>query len=114
VTFDRFDVALTRFPFTEKRGQKVRPVAVLSDRTFPEAHNHVIGAMITTAANTRWPSDVAIVSYREAGLRTPCVVRLKLLHAATRSRPRPPGVRWPTSIAKRSMTPSSAPSVRNE
>ncbi|WP_158629377.1 type II toxin-antitoxin system PemK/MazF family toxin [Roseitalea porphyridii] len=78
MTFDRFDVALTRFPFTEKRGQKVRPVAVLSDRTFHEAHNHLIGAMITTAANTRWPSDVAIVSYREAGLRTPCVVRLKL------------------------------------
>jgi len=78
VTFDRFDVALTRFPFTERRGQKVRPVAVLSDRTFHEAYNHLIGAMITTAANTRWPSDVAIVSCREAGLRTPCVVRLKL------------------------------------
>lgn len=78
MTYSRFDVALTRFPFTERRGQKVRPVVVLTDPAFHQAHNHLIAGMITTAARSEWPTDTSIEHYRSAGLRTPCVVRLKL------------------------------------
>ncbi len=37
----------------------------------------MILAMITSA-RSRWPSDVAIRGWREAGLTTPCKVRFKL------------------------------------
>jgi mRNA interferase MazF len=34
--------------------------------------------MITTAARSKWPSDVAIENLKPAGLNRPCVVRWKL------------------------------------
>lgn len=78
MTFDRFDVALTRFPFTDRVGQKVRPIVVLSNKDFHQAHDHLIASMVTTAARTRWPTDIPIERYKDAGLKTPCVIRLKL------------------------------------
>ena len=55
-----------------------RPSLVLSDATFNEAHGHSICAMITTAARSKWRSDVAIEDLKPAGLNRPCVVRCKL------------------------------------
>lgn len=34
--------------------------------------------MITTAARSKWPSDLAIADLKPAGLDRPCVVRWKL------------------------------------
>jgi mRNA interferase MazF len=34
--------------------------------------------MITSAAHERWPGDTLVTGGEEAGLRTECVVRLKL------------------------------------
>jgi mRNA interferase MazF len=34
--------------------------------------------MITTAARSKWPSDIAIEDLKPAGLNRPCVVRWKL------------------------------------
>lgn len=82
MTYSRFDVILVDFPFTEKRGQKRRPAIVLSNNSFNSAHNHAIAAMVTTASNTRWPSDLAIADFVDAGLRTPCVTRMKLFTVA--------------------------------
>jgi mRNA interferase MazF len=78
VSYDRFDVILVLFPFTEKKGRKQRPAIVLSDSSFNEAHEHSIVAMVTTASVTNWPSDLKINDYNTAGLLTPCVVRAKL------------------------------------
>jgi mRNA-degrading endonuclease toxin of MazEF toxin-antitoxin module len=78
VSYGRFDVVLVLFPFTEKKGRKQRPAIVLSNRQFNAAHQHSIVAMVTTASVTKWPSDVPISGYMEAGLLSPCVARAKL------------------------------------
>lgn len=77
-TFERYDVGLTLFPFTERRGGKTRPCLILTDEAFHRAHGHVIAAMITTASVTKWPSDIPISQLSAAGLRTSSVVRMKL------------------------------------
>ncbi|HEY5818722.1 MAG TPA: type II toxin-antitoxin system PemK/MazF family toxin [Mesorhizobium sp.] len=78
VSYGRFDVVLVLFPFTEKKGQKQRPAIVLSNRSFNDQHRHAIVAMVTTASQTRWPSDLGLSGYVEAGLRSPSVARAKL------------------------------------
>lgn len=82
MNYDRFDVILVNFPFTEKRGQKQRPAIVLSNGAFNQAHGHALTTMVTTASNTKWPSDTPIINFVDAGLRTPCVARLKLFTIA--------------------------------
>lgn len=73
---EQWDVIAVPFPFTEQRGNKRRPALVLSQKTFNE-NGHTVLAMITTKAHHPWPGDTDIEEYRTAGLRTPCMVRLK-------------------------------------
>jgi mRNA interferase MazF len=75
---ERFDVAVVLFPFIDRARTKPRPALVLSGRSFNAAHSATIMAMITTAAFTRWPSDVAISDLARAGLSASSVVRFKL------------------------------------
>lgn len=82
MTYGRFDVILVSFPFTDKRGQKQRPAVVLTSRTFLESHHHAVAAMVTTASNTVWPSDMQIAAFVEAGLHGPSVIRMKLFTVA--------------------------------
>ncbi len=82
MTYNRFDIVLVQFPFSEKRGQKQRPALVLTDSSFNAPHQHAITAMVTTAANTKWPSDLRIAEFAEAGLKSPSVTRFKLFTVA--------------------------------
>jgi mRNA-degrading endonuclease toxin of MazEF toxin-antitoxin module len=50
MVFERWDVAIALFPFTDQSVRKPRPVVVLSDASFNEEHDHVIVGMITTGA----------------------------------------------------------------
>jgi mRNA interferase MazF len=77
VTCEQWDVVVVPFPFSNQPGAKRRPALVLSNRAF-NAQGHTILAMITTAGHHPWPGDVALANYKAAGLRTSCVVRLKL------------------------------------
>lgn len=72
------DVVVVPFPFVDRVGNKHRPSAILSGRDFNAANGHSICAMITTAARTRWPSDIAIADLASAGLLRACVLRWKL------------------------------------
>lgn len=74
---ERFDIVVVPFPFIDSPTTKPRPALVLSARSFNSAHSASVLAMITTAARSRWPSDVAI-HYAAAGLQAPSVVRLKI------------------------------------
>ena len=65
------------FPFVERGGAKRRPALVLSTEAF-EPSGHAVLAMITTGARRSWPGDTDLVDHRDAGLRRPCLVRLKL------------------------------------
>ncbi|MER2265906.1 type II toxin-antitoxin system PemK/MazF family toxin [Methylobacterium oxalidis] len=76
--YDRFDVLTALFPFVDIPQRKPRPILVLSTAAFNAAHGHLIAAMITTGAGSRWPSDHAIADLAAAGLQHPSVVRWKL------------------------------------
>lgn len=75
---DLGDVVVLPFPFVDIAAEKRRPSVVLSRQAFNRANGHSVCAMITTAARSNWPSDIAITDLATAGLPRPCVVRFKL------------------------------------
>ena len=74
---DQWDVIIVPFPFTERAGEKHRPALVVSRWAFNQS-GHTVLAMITSAAHRAWPGDSALADPEAAGLRLPCIVRLKL------------------------------------
>ena len=79
MTFERDDVVIVPFPFTDKTASRRRPALVVSSRAnFGAATGQVVLAMITTARSSDWPLDVPLTDPDAAGLRTPCRVRMKL------------------------------------
>lgn len=78
-SFDRFDVVVVPFPFTDKAAEKRRPAVVLSDgKAFNQPAGHSVMAMITSVGNAPWPLDTAIADLKSAGLPAASVVRMKL------------------------------------
>lgn len=77
-SFDRLDVVVVPFPFTNADITKRRPALALSGAAWVQAHAHGTFAMITSARHSRWPSDVTIQKPEAAGLRAPSMVRWKL------------------------------------
>lgn len=76
--FERWDVAVALFPFADIAQSKPRPIVVLSNAAFNRAHRHVIAAMITTGAGSRWDSDHSIIEIEPTGLQRQSLVRWKL------------------------------------
>jgi mRNA interferase MazF len=77
--FDRFDVVVVAFPFTDKAARKRRPALVLSSaKTFNREIGHSVMTMITSAENPEWPLDTPIGDLAAAGLSSPSVIRMKL------------------------------------
>ena len=72
--FDPFDIVAVPFPYADRLAEKRRPALVVSNRKLA-AHGLVWVAMITSADNAPWPSDVAIADLKRAGLPAPSVVR---------------------------------------
>ena len=78
-SYDRFDVVVVPFPFTEVSRSKRRPALVLSDAaSFGDPIGQSLLAMITSARHSSWPLDVTIVDLATAGLPNPSLVRMKL------------------------------------
>jgi mRNA interferase MazF len=75
VICERYDVAVVPFPFHEIPVRKRRPVVILSGSKFNEANGWTVVAMVTTAKEMSWPSDVELKDLETAGLKVPCVVR---------------------------------------
>jgi mRNA interferase MazF len=55
-----------------------RPALVISNEKFNKQHNQIVLAMITTATDNVWPSDVTLTNWQKAGLKVACHFRLKL------------------------------------
>jgi mRNA interferase MazF len=72
--FDPFDVVIVPFPYADRLAEKRRPALVISNRKLA-AHGLVWVAMITSADNEPWASDIAIADLNRAGLPAPSVVR---------------------------------------
>lgn len=81
--FEPFDVVTFSFPFVERRGVVTRPVVILSPfKGFGVETGVAIVAMITSARHSAWPHDVILSDLGAAGLKQPCIVRMKLNTAA--------------------------------
>jgi mRNA interferase MazF len=65
-------------PFTDRDATKRRPALVISNARFNRQHNQLFLAMITTATDNVWPSDVSLSGWQKAGLKVACRFRLKL------------------------------------
>ncbi len=72
------DIVLVPFPFVDLPVARRRPAVVISNRLFNEAQHQSMLAMITTGRRSSWPSDTPLTDLAAAGLRTSCVMRLKL------------------------------------
>lgn len=72
--FAAFDVVVVPFPYADRLAEKRRPALVISG-TKLALYDLVWVAMITSADNEPWPSDVAISDLARAGLPAPSVVR---------------------------------------
>jgi mRNA interferase MazF len=72
--FAPYDVVVVPFPYADRLAEKRRPALVISNRRLA-AHGLVWLAMITSADNEQWGSDVAIADLDRAGLPAPSVVR---------------------------------------
>jgi mRNA interferase MazF len=84
-SYERGDVVLVPFPFSERAVAKRRPAVVVSSNTYHAASDDVVIAQITSKlAVTPRPGDHHVVAWQEAGLVTPSLVRVKLatLHSA--------------------------------
>jgi mRNA interferase MazF len=73
-----FRVVRVPFPFSERLAVKRRPAVVLSTPSFQLHGGHVLMAMVTTAERSAWPLDWPILDLEEAGLKMPCLIRMKL------------------------------------
>jgi mRNA interferase MazF len=79
VTYERFDVVVVPFPFTDSSASKRRPAVIVSHGTkFNAPAGYCVMAMITSAGNAPWPLDRPIQDLSAAGLSAASVVRMKL------------------------------------
>ena len=75
--YERGDVLLIPFPFTDLSSVKTRPVVVLSVGDFQAATGDITVAMITSVPRNT-PFDYELSDWRAANLRAPSWVRSKL------------------------------------
>jgi mRNA interferase MazF len=75
VRYDPFDVVVVPFPYADRLAEKRRPALVISNRKLA-VHGLIWVAMITSADNEAWSSDVVITDLKRAGLPAPSVVRV--------------------------------------
>src|SRR3990172_436449 len=74
-SFRRADVIKVPFPYTDRPTRQYRPALVVAAGDLEDAHGLLWVVMITSAANRRWPGDVAIGDLKSAGLPAPSVIR---------------------------------------
>jgi mRNA interferase MazF len=70
-----FDVVVVPFPYADRLAEKRRPALVISNHKLA-FHGLVWVAMITSADNEPWSSDIPIADLKRGGLPAPSVVRV--------------------------------------
>jgi len=74
----RFDIVEVPFPFSDLPRSKRRKALVLSDSVFNQKNASSLLLMITSATRSAWHLDVSLAQWGQAGLRKPCLARMKL------------------------------------
>lgn len=73
--FAPYDVVVVPFPYSDRLAEKRRPAVVVSAPVLEQQQGLVWLAMITSADNRAWDSDVAVGDLAIAGLPAPSRVR---------------------------------------
>ena len=85
--YERGDVVLIRFPFTDLKGSKQRPALVISTAEYNRRGQDVVVAAVSSArVEDPQPFDHAVKDWKAAGLLHPSVVRagkIVTLHRST-------------------------------
>lgn len=77
--FERGDVVLVPFPFTDERTERMRPALVVTSGEYHAGCDDCIVAMVTSRVEAaRRPGDHLVRGWKNAGLLHPSVVRAKL------------------------------------
>ena len=72
-----FDIVLMPFPFTDLSTTKRRPVLILHGYEWPKLPPHYLVAMVTSQTDAlKFPEDVRLGQWQEAGLPKISLVRL--------------------------------------
>lgn len=74
-SFSQGDVVKVPFPCTDRSTRQSRPALVVSSGGIEDTYGLLWVVMITSAANRRWRTDVAIAEPAEVGLPAPSVIR---------------------------------------
>ncbi|NQY73724.1 MAG: type II toxin-antitoxin system PemK/MazF family toxin [Candidatus Margulisbacteria bacterium] len=77
MTYKQFVVIVVPFPFTDTASSKRRPAVVISANGFNKNSKHVVCAMITSAKNSSWESDIPMTDLDSAGLTNESMIRCK-------------------------------------
>ena len=76
MNYERGDVILIKFPFTDLKGGKGRPAAIVSTTEYNKVGDDVIAVSITgNLQATHHPGDYLLKSWREAGLLKKSLVK---------------------------------------
>jgi len=78
VIYNKWDIVLVPFPFTDVNTAKKRPALVLNKPEYQINEGHLILLMITSARHSNWKSDILISDPAQAGLPSPSVIRFKM------------------------------------
>jgi mRNA interferase MazF len=71
--FNRGDVVLVNFVFSDESGVKHRPGLIISSQTYNEGRDEVIVAAITSRIDRILVGDHLIINWQDAGLLFPSV-----------------------------------------
>lgn len=79
MTYNRWDIILVTFPFTDLRAIKKRPALIISPDDY-NLGNDVIVAFITSNLNIQSkPGDYKIKQWMKSNLPKPSMIRMKLV-----------------------------------
>ncbi len=79
-TYKQYDVIIVPFTYTDNiEKSKRRPAVIISEnKRFNLETGKLVCAMITTGKSLKWSYDIEINDLKTAGLKKPCVIRMKL------------------------------------
>lgn len=80
--FDKGDIVLLPFPFTNLKTTKRRPGLVISPKVFNKSGDSTILFMTSNVATLPKEGDVLISQFKSAGLPKPTLVRMKFVTIA--------------------------------
>jgi mRNA interferase MazF len=73
IVYNRGDVVLVGFVFSDESGRKLRPAIVISSAAYNRARQEIIVAAVTSNIRRRLFGDYLIANWKEAGLLFPSV-----------------------------------------